>query len=361
MKDKKKNFFLVTIKHDRVVDMKKLATQLNASGGLRFGDEDLLLQLLGVKQGCVTPLAVLNDKENKVKLVLDKALDTEDQAVLVHPMSNEATVGVTSAQLQAFVAAAGNDCLVLDMDAEVKVEAAPKNKGPKKVVAKKKEIGKNETQLGIQYRKDEHFAGWYQQVISRSEMIEYYDISGCYILRPWSYSIWEEIQHFIDGYIKKLGVQNSYFPLFVSASRLQAEADHIEGFAAEVAWVTRSGSSNLEEPIAVRPTSETIMYPAFAKWIRSHRDLPLKLNQWSNVVRWEFKSPTPFIRSREFLWQARARAHSFGLSIGLSKINNLSSLLIIFELKLDYCRRATPPSRTWPTPRLRCCKSWTCE
>jgi len=102
---------------------------------------------------------------------------------------------------------------------------------------------------------------------------------------------------------KKLGVQNAYFPLFVSHKALNREASHIEGFAPEVAWVTKSGKSDLKEPIAVRPTSETIMYPAYAKWIRSHRDLPLKLNQWTNVVRWEFKHPTPFLRSREFLWQ----------------------------------------------------------
>ena len=140
-------------------------------------------------------------------------------------------------------------------------------------------------------------------MITRSELIEFYDISGCYILRPWAFSIWETIQAFFDARIKALGVQNAYFPLFVSKSALEAEADHVEGFAPEVAWVTRSGGSDLAEPIAIRPTSETIMYPAYAKWIRSHRDLPLRLNQWTNVVRWEFKHPTPFLRTREFLWQ----------------------------------------------------------
>jgi len=141
-------------------------------------------------------------------------------------------------------------------------------------------------------------------------MIEYYDVSGCYILRPWSFSIWEQIQHFFDTEIKKLGVQNAYFPLFVSERALNAEKDHVEGFAPEVAWVTRSGKSALKEPIAIRPTSETIMYPAYSKWIRSHRDLPLKLNQWANIVRWEFKNPTPFLRSREFLWQEGHTAFS---------------------------------------------------
>jgi len=157
--------------------------------------------------------------------------------------------------------------------------------------------------LGMEADKERNFADWYTQVITKSEMIEYYDVSGCYILRPWSFSIWEQVQHFFDTEIKKLGVQNAYFPLFVSERALNAEKDHVEGFAPEVAWVTRSGKSALKEPIAIRPTSETIMYPAYSKWIRSHRDLPLKLNQWANVVRWEFKNPTPFLRSREFLWQ----------------------------------------------------------
>lgn len=157
--------------------------------------------------------------------------------------------------------------------------------------------------LGISAKKMEDFSSWYTQVVTKAEMIDYHDISGCYILRPWSYHIWEQIQKFFDGEIKKLGVQNSYFPLFVSERALCREKDHIEGFAPEVAWVTRAGKTDLTEPIAVRPTSETVMYPLYANWVRSHRDLPLRLNQWASVVRWEFKDPVPFIRSREFLWQ----------------------------------------------------------
>jgi prolyl-tRNA synthetase len=128
-------------------------------------------------------------------------------------------------------------------------------------------------------------------------------MTGCYVLRPWSYAIWEFIQSWFDTRIKAMGVKNSYFPLFISQRALQTEKNHVEGFAPEVAWVTKSGESDLKEPIAVRPTSETVMYQLYSKWIRSHRDLPLKLNQWNNVVRWEFKKATPFIRSREFLWQ----------------------------------------------------------
>uniref|UniRef100_A0A1I8II99 proline--tRNA ligase n=2 Tax=Macrostomum lignano TaxID=282301 RepID=A0A1I8II99_9PLAT len=140
------------------------------------------------------------------------------------------------------------------------------------------------------------------QVITKSELIEYYDISGCYILRPWAYSIWEMVQRYVDDRIKGMGVQNVYFPMFVSNAALEKEKTHITDFAPEVAWVTRSGRSDLAEPIAIRPTSETVMYPSFAKWIQSYRDLPLKVNQWNNVVRWEFKHPQPFLRTREFLW-----------------------------------------------------------
>nr|7F98_A Chain A, Bifunctional glutamate/proline--tRNA ligase [Homo sapiens]7F98_B Chain B, Bifunctional glutamate/proline--tRNA ligase [Homo sapiens]7F99_A Chain A, Bifunctional glutamate/proline--tRNA ligase [Homo sapiens]7F99_B Chain B, Bifunctional glutamate/proline--tRNA ligase [Homo sapiens]7F9A_A Chain A, Bifunctional glutamate/proline--tRNA ligase [Homo sapiens]7F9A_B Chain B, Bifunctional glutamate/proline--tRNA ligase [Homo sapiens]7F9B_A Chain A, Bifunctional glutamate/proline--tRNA liga len=162
---------------------------------------------------------------------------------------------------------------------------------------------KKQTRLGLEAKKEENLADWYSQVITKSEMIEYHDISGCYILRPWAYAIWEAIKDFFDAEIKKLGVENCYFPMFVSQSALEKEKTHVADFAPEVAWVTRSGKTELAEPIAIRPTSETVMYPAYAKWVQSHRDLPIKLNQWCNVVRWEFKHPQPFLRTREFLWQ----------------------------------------------------------
>lgn len=160
-----------------------------------------------------------------------------------------------------------------------------------------------ETKLGIEAKKEDDFSAWYTQVLLRAEMMDYYDVSGCYILRPWCFSIWKQIQSFLGQRFASIDVEDAYFPLFISQSALQTEKDHVEGFAPEVAWVTRSGQSELPEPIAVRPTSETVMYPAYAKWIQSHRDLPLRMNQWCNVVRWEFKHPQPFLRSREFLWQ----------------------------------------------------------
>lgn len=183
-----------------------------------------------------------------------------------------------------------------------KPKKVPKEKSQVQHSGAKKEM-KKETKLGISNKKDENFGDWYSEVVVEGEMIEYYDVSGCYVLRPWAYSIWEVLEVFFDAEIKKMGIKNSYFPLFVSEKALTTEKNHIEGFAPEVAWVTKSGETDLEVPIAIRPTSETVMYPIFSKWIRGHRDLPLKINQWCNVVRWEFKHPTPFIRSREFLWQ----------------------------------------------------------
>uniref|UniRef100_A0A0N5A5F5 proline--tRNA ligase n=1 Tax=Parastrongyloides trichosuri TaxID=131310 RepID=A0A0N5A5F5_PARTI len=191
---------------------------------------------------------------------------------------------------------------------------APKpKKENKKEVSKKEEKSnenKKQSKLGVGVAKDDNYSEWYSEVITKAEMIEYYDVSGCYVLRPWSYAIWEAIQSFFDGEIKKIGVKNCYFPMFVSAAVLEREKDHIADFAPEVAWVTKAGSSDLAEPIAIRPTSETVMYPSYAKWVQSHRDLPIKLNQWCNVVRWEFKHPTPFLRTREFLWQEGHTAYA---------------------------------------------------
>ncbi len=158
-------------------------------------------------------------------------------------------------------------------------------------------------ELGVTVRKASNLSDWYTEVIQKSGMIDYSAVSGCMVLKPYSYKVWELITSFLDGEIKKLGVVNAYFPLFIPESLLVKEAEHLEGFTPEVAWVTHAGNSALGERLAVRPTSETIMYDSYKKWIRSHKDLPLKINQWCNVVRWEFKHPVPFLRTREFLWQ----------------------------------------------------------
>lgn len=156
---------------------------------------------------------------------------------------------------------------------------------------------------GITIKKEDDFSEWYTQVITKAQLIDYTDVSGCYVFRPRSYAVWEIIQSFMNKEIKKRNVKNSYFPLFIPESLLLKEKEHVQGFTPEVAWVTHSGETELSERLAVRPTSETIMYASFKKWIRSYNDLPLKINQWCNVVRWEFKNPVPFLRSREFLWQ----------------------------------------------------------
>lgn len=154
----------------------------------------------------------------------------------------------------------------------------------------------------ITAKKSENFDEWYTQVILKSELMDYSPVSGCMIFRPLAYGIWEIIQRATDEMFKSAGIQNVYFPLLIPERLLRKEQEHLEGFAPEVAWVTEAGNSKLEERLAIRPTSETIMYDAIAKWVRSWRDLPLKFNQWNSVIRWEFKHPTPFLRSREFLW-----------------------------------------------------------
>ncbi len=167
----------------------------------------------------------------------------------------------------------------------------------------KQSKGDKKANLGITVTKEENFSEWFTQLITKAELIEYSPVSGCYILRPRSYYIWEQIKSYFDKIITDDGVENAYFPLFIPESLLTKEEEHVEGFAPEVAWVETGGNTKLGERLAIRPTSETIMYDSYSKWIRSYNDLPLRLNQWCNIVRWEFKHCTPFLRSREFLWQ----------------------------------------------------------
>jgi len=286
-----------------------LAKHLKAgSGNLRFMmDPDVLWEHLGVRKGCVTPLSVVNDTGCKVQLIIDQKL--LDQRVYCHPLINDRSVGLAPDDLLKFCDHHNHPAKIIDFEA---LAAGLPKPAPKKGAGKKGTEGcpaeggkmvKKETKEGMSIRWEDDFPMWYQQVITKTEMIEFYDISGCYILRPWSFKMWEQIVGWFDGKIKESGVEACYFPIFVSEEALNKEKDHIADFAPEVAWVTRSGTSEMDAPIAVRPTSETIMYPAFAKWIKSHRDLPMRLNQWCNVVRWEFKNPTPFLRTREFLWQ----------------------------------------------------------
>lgn len=164
--------------------------------------------------------------------------------------------------------------------------------------------------LGITIRKDEDFSEWYNQVVLKAELADYSPMKGCMVIRPYGYEIWEKIQAFLDRRIKETGHKNAYFPLFIPESFFKKEAEHVQGFAPEVAWVTCGGDTPLEERLAIRPTSETIMYDMYSRWIRSWRDLPLLINQWCNVVRWETKMTKLFMRTREFLWQEGHTAHA---------------------------------------------------
>jgi len=153
------------------------------------------------------------------------------------------------------------------------------------------------------------FSAWYTDVIARAELADYSPVRGCMVIRPAGYAIWEHMQAALDGMFKATGHLNAYFPLFIPQSFLAKEAEHVEGFAPETAIVTRAGGKELEEPLVVRPTSETIIYASFAKWIQSWRDLPVLINQWCNVVRWEMRTRL-FLRTTEFLWQEGHTAHA---------------------------------------------------
>ncbi|MGI8529962.1 MAG: proline--tRNA ligase [Geodermatophilaceae bacterium] len=153
------------------------------------------------------------------------------------------------------------------------------------------------------------FPRWYQDVISKAELADNGPVRGTMVIRPWGYALWERMQREVDDRIKAAGAQNAYFPLFIPQSYLQREADHVEGFAPELAVVTYAGGKELEEPIVVRPTSETIINSFFSKWVQSYRDLPMLLNNWSNVVRWELR-PRIFLRTTEFLWQEGHTCHA---------------------------------------------------
>ena len=163
---------------------------------------------------------------------------------------------------------------------------------------------------GVTVKKCEDFSEWYVQVVLKAELADYAPVKGCKIIRPDAYAVWEKIQEVVNQKIKATGHQNVYFPMFIPESFLKKEAEHFAGFTPEVAWITQGGDTPLEEKLAVRPTSETIMYAMFSKWIRSWRDLPLKINQWCNIVRWETKATKLFLRTREFLWQEGHTAHA---------------------------------------------------
>jgi prolyl-tRNA synthetase len=158
-------------------------------------------------------------------------------------------------------------------------------------------------------KREDDYARWYTDVVLQAELADYSPVKGCMVIRPYGYALWEMIQGTLDRMIKETGAQNAYFPLLIPESYLRKEAEHVEGFAPECAVVTHAGGKELEEPLVLRPTSETVIYSMFSKWIMSYRDLPLLINQWANIIRWEMRTRL-FLRTTEFLWQEGHTAHA---------------------------------------------------
>ncbi|PPQ88065.1 hypothetical protein CVT25_013673 [Psilocybe cyanescens] len=282
---------------------------------LRLASEDLLTEFFSLDKNSLSPLSITESTFSRVLTVLDPSIATSSSTFAIHANSSSQTLFLPGKDIESYLKTLETDDKKIqeinfqELAAAAAPAPAPAAAAPAAPAQANAAQIPGAVQIAIGVKKEVDFPAWYTNVLLKADMLDYYSVSGCYILKPWSYSIWEEIQSWFNTEIKELGVQNSYFPMFVSASVLEREKDHIEGFSPEVAWVTKAGNSDLEEPIAIRPTSETAMYPYYAKWIRSHRDLPLKLNQWNSVVRWEFKNPQPFLRTREFLWQEGHTAH----------------------------------------------------
>jgi prolyl-tRNA synthetase len=207
--------------------------------------------------------------------------------------------------------------------------------------------------------REEDFPRWYQEVIAGAELADNGPARGTMVIRPWGYGIWELMQAELDRRIKEAGAENAYFPLFIPEAFLKLEAEHVEGFAPELAVVTHGGGKELEEPLVVRPTSETVINSFFSKWIQSHRDLPLLLNQWANVVRWELR-PRLFLRTSEFLWQEGHTAHA---SEEDARVYALRILDDVYRSTMvdELC---VPVLTGHKTPRERFAganRTWTCE
>jgi len=166
-----------------------------------------------------------------------------------------------------------------------------------------------EQELGITESKEHSTGEWYAEVVQKAELADYAPMGGFIVTRPRGYAVWERLQNHLDGMFKATGVQNAYFPVLIPESYLERESEVVEGFDPEVAWVTHGGHEELEERLAVRPTSESIITPFMSQWVRSHRDLPLRVNQWCSVIRWEATDTKPFFRTKEFLWQEGHTAH----------------------------------------------------
>ncbi len=208
----------------------------------------------------------------------------------------------------------------------------------------------DEQDLGITESKEHATGEWYAEVVRKAGLADYAPMGGFIITRPRGYAIWERIQGYLDGWFKDTGVRNAYFPLFIPESYLEREKDVVEGFDPEVAWVTHGGYEELEERLAVRPTSESIIAPFMAQWVRSHRDLPLRLNQWCSVVRWEATETKPFFRTKEFLWQEGHTAHATQEEAWEEAMTRLDQYVRVYEevLAIPVLRGRKPEHDKFP-------------
>ncbi len=198
-------------------------------------------------------------------------------------------------------------------------------------------------------RQSEDFPGWYNDVVLRAELADYSPVRGCMIIRPYGYAIWESMRDELDRHIKRTGHDNVYFPLFVPKSLLEKEAEHVEGFDPQVAWVTRAGGKDLDEWLAIRPTSEAIIADSVKDWIQSYRDLPLLMNLWNNVVRWELRTRL-FLRTAEFLWQEAHTFHATEAEAAAEVATGLEAYRAVAEdwLAIPVIRGRKSPAETFP-------------
>jgi prolyl-tRNA synthetase len=208
----------------------------------------------------------------------------------------------------------------------------------------------SEQELGITESKEYATGDWYAEVVQKAGLADYAPVGGFIVTKPRGYALWEALQDNLDGWFKDTGVDNAYFPMFIPESFLEREKDIVEGFDPEVAWVTHGGHDELEERLAVRPTSESIIAPFIADWVRSHRDLPLRLNQWCSVVRWEATETKPFFRTKEFLWQEGHTAHASEDEAWDETMLRLDQYERLFEdvLAIPIMRGRKPPHDKFP-------------
>jgi prolyl-tRNA synthetase len=210
----------------------------------------------------------------------------------------------------------------------------------------------DDQELGITESKSHNTGEWYAEVVQKAGLADYgpEGMSGFIVTRPRAYAVWERLQGFLDAKFKSTGVQNAYFPLFIPESYLEREKDIVEGFDPEVAWVTEAGTAALDERLAVRPTSESIITPYISQWVRSHRDLPLRVNQWCSVVRWEATETKPFFRTKEFLWQEGHTAHASAEDAWSETLTRLDQYESVYEdcLAIPVLRGQKPDHDTFP-------------